>query len=79
MRKAGVPEDYGRPLAVSYFRQPLPTIALLPTDVMGLGCAKTRGLDVYFTRLGLSCLRGRSTSKYFKMNWPSRPLSGPPQ
>jgi Rap1a immunity proteins len=34
---------------------------------------------VNLTRVGLSCFRGRSTRKYFKMNRPSRPFSGPPQ
>jgi hypothetical protein len=33
----------------------------------------------YLTRDGLSCFRGRSTRKYFKMNGASRPCSGAPQ
>jgi hypothetical protein len=37
------------------------------------------GVPNYLTRGGLICLRGLSTRKYLRMNFPSRPFRGPPQ
>jgi hypothetical protein len=41
--------------------------------------ASRRRATTYLTRVGLSCRRGLSIRKYFRINRPSRPFSGAPQ
>ena len=57
----------------------LPAIQRRHTGIPVKKPASRRRAATYLTRVGLSCRRGRSIRKYFRMNRPSRPFSGPPQ
>jgi type I restriction enzyme R subunit len=48
-------------------------------DETALGALQPDGGLPHFVRTLVACFRGLSATKYFRMNGPSRPLSGPPQ